>query len=324
MLNHPDSSRQKQLLPEQLQKAYLPEPPVDVLLLDGTDVIDFLHRMSTNEVRDLVEATGKTTIFTNEKGRIIDVVDLYYLNGSVHVVYSREAKDAIKHIFGKYVIMEDISVSDYSEYTCILGLDGSTGSKEVFSGEAGSIEMSSPRIFPGGKLFYIHKDKTGKFDLIKNGKPVDMTTFNSLRLELGIPLPGSDYDESVNPLESNLQQFINWTKGCYIGQEVIARLDTYQKIKRFLKGIVLDAILPDEVIDRINSNAIELNVTTENNSPAGRVTSIGYSPNLQTSIAMARFEKGKETTGNRVKLSIGDSQYSGKIVDLPFIKGENG
>ncbi len=323
MLKHPDNSRRKQLLPEQLQNVYLPDPPVDVLLLNGKDVIDFIHRMSTNEVRNLVEGTGTTTIFTNEKGRIIDVVDLYYLNGSIHLVHSRGAKDAIKKIFDKYVIMEDVDVSEYPEYTCILEFDGSTGSKEVFSGESGSIEMSSPRLYPGGKLFYIEKKNIDEFGLVKSGKPIELIDFNSLRLEFGVSLFGSDFDDSVNPLESNLQDFVSWTKGCYIGQEVIARLDTYQKIKRFLKGVVLDSILEDNTIQLLESGENKVTAISGNGSVAGAVTSIGFSPHLQKSIALVRFEKGNESTGNRVKVNIGEEHYSGKIADLPFIRSDN-
>lgn len=321
---HQENSKEKQYPLDDLQMKYVLYPPVNVLILEGKDALDFIHRMSTNDVLGLVEGIGTTTIFTNEKGRIIDVVDLYHLNGSIHLVHSADAREDLKKIFEKYVIMEDVSIQEYPDHTCILSLYGSTGSKEIFSGEAGSLEMSSPRIFPDGKLFYVAKKNVSDMSLIKNGEHVDFKTVNMLRLEKGIPLLNQDYDSSINPLESNLQEFVSWTKGCYIGQEVIARLDTYQKIKRFLKGVVLDDHVSEKDIDRYENEDVEPVIFSIDNTEAGKVTSLGYSPTLNTSILMARFEKGKEKTGDKVTLKLGDSEYTGTIVDLPFVKGDNG
>jgi len=317
MFSHPDSRQQKQFLPEELQKTYMLEPPVGVLTLEGKDVIDFLQRMTTNDLKNLVEGTGVTTIFTNDKGRIIDVVDLYYLNGTVHLVHSRDAQEALKNVFDKYVIMEDVTLGEYEGYRCILSLDGSTGLKEVFSGEQGSIEMSAPRVYPKGRLFYINNDNVSEFSLIKAGKHVDTMLFNSLRIEQSIPLLGSDFDESVNPLEANLQEFISWTKGCYVGQEVIARLDTYNKIKRFLKGVVLDTVIADDDLNNVQDVYLSSN---EKEEKIGEVTSIGFSRELQTTLVMSRFERGKEKSNIPVALIIANKRYTGKVVDLPFIK----
>ncbi len=319
MLNRREN-RERQYPRKDVQLTYLLQPPVDVLTLDGKDVIDFIHRMSTNDMLDMVEGAGKTTILTNEKGRIIDVVDLYFLNGSIHLVHSRGAGEAVKQVLEKFVIMEDVAVKENPGYTCVLSMDGGSGSQEIFSGEEGSLEMLSPRIYPEGKLYFVSEQNLKEMNLIKNGQSIDFQSFNILRLEKGIPLNGMEFDDSVNPLESNLQEYISWTKGCYIGQEVIARLDTYQKIKRFLKGVVLTTPIPETDRIRIENKKVTPVITSDGNSEIGKITSFGYSTALGTFIFMARFEKGMEKTGNRVEVVVGESSYTGEIVDLPFVK----
>lgn len=321
MLNRRENS-ERQYPRKDVQLTYLLQPPVDVLTLEGKDVIDFIHRMSTNDMRDMVEGAGKTTILTNEKGRIIDVVDLYFLNGSIHLVHSIAAGEPVKQVFEKFVIMEDVAVIENPGYTCVLSMDGGSGSQEIFSGEGRSLEMLSPRIYPEGKLYFVSEQNLKEMNLMKNGQSIDFQSFNILRLEKGIPLHGVDFDDSVNPLESNLHEYISWTKGCYIGQEVIARLDTYQKIKRFLKGVVLTMPISETDRIRIENKKVAPVITSDGNSEIGKITSFGYSTALGTFILMARFEKGMEKTGNRVEVVVGESSYTGEIVDLPFVKSD--
>jgi tRNA-modifying protein YgfZ len=298
---------------------YLQNPPVTISILTGQDVIDFIHRMSTNDFGNLVEGGGITTVFVTDKARVIDAVDVYMLGGAVYLIHSSETIDAIKLIFEKYVIMEDISIQENPPYSSILYLSGGKKGKEISADTPGFIEVHSPRIYPPGKLILRDFQKTGEFKLPKTEQPISIDEYNTLRLEQGIPLYGREFDSSVNPLESGLQQFVSWTKGCYIGQEVIARLDTYHKVKRFLKGIVLDNPVPDDDLRRIESDKKGAVITVGDRQGIGEITSAGFSPELRTTILMVRLERGSEKPGTRVELWLDTVRYSGKVVDLPFI-----
>jgi folate-binding protein YgfZ len=70
-------------------------------------------------------------------------------------------------------------------------------------------------------------------------RQMGMEAYDALRISLGIPAAGHEIAESFNPYDAGLRQDISFTKGCYIGQEVIARLDTYQKIRHRPMGLVL-------------------------------------------------------------------------------------
>lgn len=300
------------------EELYLVNPPVGVLILTGKDTLDFIQRMSTNDVRQLGESEGITTIFTNEKGRIIDVVDLYNFRGSIYLVYSIGAKEKVSEIFRKYVIMEEVSSVDEPDYMCVVSCDSTPRSKSIAADTSGLVVMAAPRIYPDGSLYYLRKQQLQDLELMKKGNAIDNRVFNVLRLEKGVPLFGIDFDETVNPLESNMQDFISWTKGCYIGQEVIARLDTYGKIKRFLKGIVLDRLLPDNLIRSVQMRNTELILFSLEGREIGTITSIDNSVSLKKAIALARILSGQEKTSNRVKLIVGTEEFTGQIVDLPF------
>jgi tRNA-modifying protein YgfZ len=298
---------------------YLQNPPVNVSLLTGQDVIDFIHRMSTNDISNLVEGGGITTVFVTDKGRVIDAVDVYMLGGTVYLIHSHETTDAIKLIFDKYVIMEDISFQENPPYSSLLYLSGGKKGKEISADTPGLIEVHSPRIYPPGKLLLRDFQETEEFSLLKTEQPISIEEYNTLRLEQGIPLYGREFDSNVNPLESGLQQFVNWTKGCYIGQEVIARLDTYHKVKRFLRGIVLDNPVQEDDLRRIESDKTSAVITVGDGQAIGEITSAGFSPELRTTIMMVRLGRGSEKPGTQVELRMNAVRHSGKVVDLPFI-----
>jgi tRNA-modifying protein YgfZ len=290
--------------------------------MKGKDCIDFIHRMSTNDMRDMQEGKGRTTVFTNERGKIIDVVDVYFVNDNFYIIHSQGTRESLLDLFERYVIMEDISIERSKIFSTVLGLKGASGKKDIYTDDDGKIIMSSPRIYPGGQLFVSDNSINEEIGLVNTGYPVAFNEYNTLRLEQGIPLFKFDFSDQVNPLETNLREFISWTKGCYVGQEVVARLDSYNKIKRFLKGVILNSP-PSGLVDFRNlEQTIDISGNVYyNGAIAGTITSIAYSTYLDRLLLMVRFERGKEKTGNEVEFDFYGVRLSGEIVELPFLKG---
>ncbi len=301
---------------------FLAKPPVGILYLEGKDCLDFIHRMSTNDMRGLNNGTGRTTIFTTEKGKIIDVVDVYCVDGGFYIIHSEGTRASLLDLFERYVIMEDVSISENKIFSTVLGLQGTSGKKDVFTDIDGTIVMSSPRIYLNGQLYVSDDRLSQNISLVKTGYSVEFKEYNALRLEQGIPLFEFDFDSNINPLEANFREYISWTKGCYVGQEVIARLDSYNKIKRFLKGVIINP-RPAEYLNFRDLELTEIDSRTVYNDGAiaGTITSIGYSPNLNTLLLLVRFEKGNERSGIDVEFEINGVLLTGEIVDLPFVKG---
>ena len=132
-----------------------------------------------------------------------------------------------------------------------------------------------------------------------------------LRIEAGIPAPGHELTEQWNPLEAELRSAISFTKGCYTGQEVVARLNTYKKVQRTLRGLRLagDEIPPPG--SRLLAAGAE----------AGLVTSAAFSPALGAPIALAyvALETSAPGTAVEVELEPGGRTAAATVLVLPLV-----
>jgi folate-binding protein YgfZ len=126
-------------------------------------------------------------------------------------------------------------------------------------------------------------------------------------VEAGVPVAGLEITEAHNPWEANLDSMISLHKGCYNGQEIIARLNTYEKVKQHLKGVRLS--------DEVPSNTI-LNLQ-QGNKNAGEITSIVTSPRCGN-IALAYMKKIYEPVETRLKVLFDGGEVDAEVVDLPF------
>ncbi len=129
-----------------------------------------------------------------------------------------------------------------------------------------------------------------------------------LRIEAGIPVFGRDMTEETIPIEANLTDAISYTKGCYVGQEVIARLDARGHVNRRLMGLRLEGDVLPQAGDVIASPDREV----------GWVTSAAFSPALQQPIAMGYIRREVNAPGTTLSVRGADATMEGKVVELPF------
>lgn len=237
----------------------------DYLSFKGTDRLDLINRLSTNEVNSLEKFRSCKTILTSDKGRIIDLLTLYNLGDIIFAACSfNNAEPVLTHL-EKYTILDDFTAQNLSgtheaflfsgdnsmEFVSrFSGMDLSNIDDKTFSvtKEHDSI-ISMNDSLNGGILFiYAAEDKnywenkisgeTKKgFNILHEKSEQEHETE---RIELGIPAFGKELCEQFNPLECGLNKYVCYTKGCYIGQEVIARLDAYDKISKHLVGLKID------------------------------------------------------------------------------------
>jgi tRNA-modifying protein YgfZ len=130
---------------------------------------------------------------------------------------------------------------------------------------------------------------------------VDEIAWECLRIERGRPKPDAELTEDYNPLEVGLWQTISFTKGCYIGQETIARLNTYKGVKQYLWGIKLAA--PVAVGTPLTIDGEKVGVLTSVNDIDGEISGLAY----------VKAKAG----GVGSKVLAGDA--NGEIIELPFI-----
>ena len=205
---------------------------------------------------DLADGSGAHTVLTSNKGRIVDVV--FVLRRPDHLLLltggGNEARVAEWIDF--YTIIEDTEVEDITGGTSAVSLMG-PGAPALLASLTGtdsappSNESAAEAAICGAPITAIRRDvgSIAAFDLIAPGEdgqalrdaaanagacPVGRDAVELARIEQGAPAFGAELSESYNPLEAGLQHMVSYTKGCYIGQEVIARLTTYDKVQKRL------------------------------------------------------------------------------------------
>ena len=134
----------------------------------------------------------------------------------------------------------------------------------------------------------------------------------SLRVEAGLPKAGPDLNENIVPPEANLEgKAFSLTKGCYPGQEVVARMDTYGSLRRRLVGLALeDAVMPPPGA-KLFSGEREV----------GWISSAVRSPSLRKSIALGFPLRDFTPPGTALTVEINGERKAATVQSLPFVKG---
>jgi aminomethyltransferase len=146
-------------------------------------------------------------------------------------------------------------------------------------------------------------------------RPVGFESFETLRIEAGIPRYGVDVAETNVVLESGLDEAISYTKGCYIGQEIIARIHWRGHVAKQLAGVLFETDAPVQVGAQLVSRA--------DGKEAGRITSAVASPQLNRTIALAMIRYAYLAPGTELQLvAEGEAPaHVARIVALPFVRG---
>ena len=234
--------------------------PAGRLKLTGADSLDLLNRLTTNDLTRLAPGgPGAATVLTSNKGRVIDLLTVFSLEDGILVLTSPAARQRVAEWIDFYVIMDDVTVRDATEESfaaAVIGpdacglLDGLTGGGASSLGPYGH---RSVRIDGAGALL-ARTDFAGVpgYEIIapadvgerlwtalaeRGAEPVGGEALEALRIWRGVPAHGAELTEERNPLEAGLVRFVSFNKACYIGQEVVARLNAYDKVQRYLVGL---------------------------------------------------------------------------------------
>ncbi len=266
---------------------------VGSLRLTGKDAVDLLDRLSTNDLTGLTPGGGVSTVLTTNKGRIIDLLTVVQPGDHLLALCSKPAATRVAEWIDFYTFGEEVMVSDETDQTFIAGLAG-PGAAETLHRLAGDAAADLPRYrvvefdVAGVNTIVVRTDFVGTpgFDLVAsagdgatlkaaleaNSEIAGSEALEALRTERGIPAFGSEINEDHNPLEAGLIESVSFNKGCYVGQEVVARLNTYDKVQRRLAVLTWaegGVSVGDEVAP---------NTATGNGKAIGSLTSVAEHP----------------------------------------------
>ena len=305
------------------------------LKASGQDVLDLLNRLSTNDVVSLQPGQGAPTILTTDRGRILDLITVLNLGDHVLLLTSPQTREDVIQWIDKYTIVEDVVLEDVTPTTAMLSLFGPRAplllNRLMDIGlERFEANQSACVTIAGVEGHVIKRDlvNLARFDVVVQVKdaekvwreiiaagavPIGLEAFEVLRVESGAPGYGKELGQSYNPLETGLWGSISFTKGCYIGQEVIARLDTYQKVQRHLVSL---SFSPDAQVE-------EDQILAHEGKEVGAVSSVVRLPTTGELIGLGYVRKAAAEIGTR--LSFKDKEGSWAKVEaivLPFGPGD--
>lgn len=228
----------------------------------GPDARPLLHRLSTQHVKELPAGAGRLNALLTDKGRFVDLV--FHLDRGdegVLLVGGAGRGAALLAWLDRYIFTEKVELLDKSASGSCAELAGAGAPALAEALVAGALALA-PWAFveQAGRLLVRGFDRVDaqgalvpSFVVVdlERGALLDALTAagatrasqddaEALRIAAGVPGEGGEIVEAMNPLDLALHEAIHWAKGCYIGQEVVARLDTYAKQGRRVLGVVLD------------------------------------------------------------------------------------
>ncbi|MEP6818920.1 MAG: aminomethyltransferase family protein [bacterium] len=332
------------------------------ILVSGTEAVQFLNGLITNDMKTLRENSWMPAAFPNVQGRLIASVRVVRLkdegtegtegtkttdkNVCPTFLIDTEAAtlERVLKTIERFTLAGDFRVTDVTSETAMLSVQGRKAVavvRAVFGDAAGiatnqATQMTWPRSDESGdaagevthSVTVMRASHTGEdgFDFVVNAaeavslwdalqragaRPVGHAALETLRIEAGLPRYGVDMDETNVVTEAALDDAVSYTKGCYVGQEIIARIKYRGHVAKKLSGVMFEQAAKVAVGAVINS---------AEGKDVGRVTSVTYSLHLGRTIALAYLKYDYLAPGTSVRIVGGDVELEGQLTALPFVR----
>jgi tRNA-modifying protein YgfZ len=297
------------------------------LEMSDADRLTFLHNQSTNTFKLRQPGEGCDTVFLTSTARTIDLATAYILPESVLLTLSPGMVEIVMKFLDRYIFFADkVKLTNLTEQTVMFRLIGAKSDELVQ--QIGAADLV-------GKLYGTHQTVTignheariavgsglnsPGYTLVANADaaiaiwqklvdlqavPIGETVWEQLRVQQGRPMPGQELTEDFNPLEAGLWSTISFDKGCYIGQETIARLDTYNGVKQNLWGFQTSQMVEPGAAVMLGEDKV------------GQVTSVVKTAYAYEGMVYVRTKAGGAGLGVTIE------NQSTELKALPFLRYE--
>ncbi|KAG6549511.1 hypothetical protein Mapa_008890 [Marchantia paleacea] len=296
------------------------------LRVTGDDRLHFLHNQSTADFKLMKASQGCYTVFTTPTARTIDLAKAWIMTNSVILVLSPSTRKSIYDRLNKYIFFADkVEIEDITDKTYLFSITGPSsdellrelnleeiigkpfGTHLHYAVEGTPVTIAVGSGFAGEGYSMLLSTSTAGFvwqTLLKSGAvPMGATAAERLRVLQGKPAPGSELTDDYNVLEAGLWRTISLTKGCYIGQETIAKLITYSGVKQELWGIELEAAVTPGTAIMLDGQKV------------GKLTSCTIGRDNLKHFGLGYIKNKAGGAGIHVDVA----GVSGTVVDIPFI-----
>jgi folate-binding protein YgfZ len=294
-----------------------------LIRLAGPDRIPWLQGMVTNDVEKLLPGQGAYAAHLNAQGKIVAQMTILVDANVVWLSLESSNVHKLSEVLDRMIVMEDVQSEDHSSHFESIAVLGPAASSvlEAWLGQPLRL-MTTYEHREFSKCSRIVRDELGytiwadvsRVNAIVDelhaagATPIDEATWNIVRTEAGIPIYGVDIDETTTLPELG-EKGIRYDKGCYIGQEVVARIKYIGHVNRRFMGFISDA---DKIPER--GSAVQFG-----GKDAGYITTSILSPQMEKAIALGFVNRIAAVSGTSVELVSGDGRVTSKVSELPFI-----
>jgi len=285
--------------------------------VSGSEAVTFLNGLITNDMKTLAENHWMPAAFANVQGRLLAAVRVIRRANDFLLDTEAVTRDKVIKLIERFTLAGDFKVADLTNETCQISLQG-RGAGEVVESIYGVKDLPHDGVWQNQNVTIIRATHTGEdgFDVIATGEsletfgatPVSKEVEEILRIEAGIARYGVDIGETNVVTETNLDDAVSYTKGCYLGQEIIVRIKHRGHVAKKLTGLRFESDQP------IQAGAV---IKSTDDKEIGRVTSATFSPQLQATIGLGyvRYEQLTPETPIIV------DGVSGAVQSLPLVRG---
>jgi len=285
------------------------------LSFTGPDRVRYLNAILTNNIKDLPPAHGNISLLLNPQGRILAELETYAVPESLFCVSYAMIRERLIEVLDKYIIMDDVTLTDDTQCFGTLALQGPAASRIV--SELTGVDLNSlaelarqgarvgtmpciiirrsPGKFAGAEFLVERAHLETLWQTLQEkakaaaGGPIGYTALSALRLEQGVPWFSYDFDEKQIPHEAALENsHISYTKGCYTGQEIVERVRSRGQVNRRRVGL------------RFTGKAVPSagEILAFEGKEAGFVTRAAFAPALASAIGMGYVRKENNSSGS--------------------------
>jgi folate-binding protein YgfZ len=287
------------------------------LCLLGADRQNFLNGQVTNNLKNLRSGQGCYAALANNKAKMTSDLFIYILEEEILLDFEPGLSPKVSERLEKFIIADDVQITDASSAFAMFTVQGPKAIEvcekagwpipkndfEIVAHNSAYIARTPRLRAPGVDVFYPRGDDSWLKSLNLPVSGID--AYETVRIEQGVPRFGIDMNEETLVSEALDERAISYSKGCYIGQEVIARIRTYGQVAKSLRGLKFE---PGAAAAKAGEKIFH------DGKEVGWITSATLSPKLNRPIALGYVRKECNQIGARLLVNNSPAE----IVPLPF------